>query len=332
MSDTNFEEILEQYSDNPEEGSAESSVESGTGEISEQPNQDSSQNDSQTSQDDSLESKLEGFELQKDDSEGGDLLSKINDLGLIRNGLPVEYSDIENVREALQQHKDYTFKTQELAEQKKQLEADFAKEQESFEEEKKEFYELRDQDSQVLVENQIMEQVIQDISRSDPDMFEELKRLYNQYSNNYQSMMSNPETVKMQKQLSEMQSYIKHNKDRTTMDEHKRIARGWEEGIKDVQTKYGPKLRSLGLKINWNEVQDVWSADNSGTMTPQQALFAKYGDRITQALEAAKKNSDLKNKSDLRRGPKNPGQKEPSIPMEKSEKTIDYLKRKWLNS
>jgi len=255
----------------------------------------------------SLETKLDKLEVDKEEvDEGGDLLSKINGLGMTRDGQAVEYGDIDSIKEALMHNNNYTTKYQDLANEKTQWETDKASQLDGFESEKKEFYEQRDQVNQDLVDNQIMMQYLDDLQTADPDLFQEITQGFQRHQKSYTNSMNNPATMQMQKQLSAIEEAMKSQGQQKAEIKNEEIRNGWDNGLKDVQTKYGPKFAKLGVKIDWNgTVKEAWESDASGKLSVMEAVNAKYGDKINKAYESQIKLMQTKNKSMDRSGPEN---------------------------
>ena len=248
-----------------------------------------------------LENKLDKLEVESGD--GGDLLAKINELNLLRNGMPFEYNDMEKVKEDLMKGFDYTAKTQELAEQRKQSDTEFTTRQESFESERTEFDGHREQFNQALIDNEIMEAALSEMKLNDPDLFQEVSNAFQSHQGRYQQNLNNPEVLALKKQMGEMQASLKQNADTKVAGEDAETNAKWDSGLKETQTAYGAKLRGLGIRPDWNKVQQAWISGDSADTSVKQALLSVHGEQITNALEAKAKALEVKSKSALRQGP-----------------------------
>lgn len=250
----------------------------------------------------SLEDQLDSVETGED-APTGDILSMVNELGLIRDGLPVEYQSIDDIKEHLQKGFDYTAKTQELSEMRKQAEQELSQEREAFETERQQFEDQRNQLQGVINENDIMAEILSELQASDPDIFEEIASSFQKRMNLYSKQFNNPQVKALESKIGELEKSLGSKQEEDAAAKNGEIVKAWEQGLSEVQTAYAPKLKTLGVKPNWSEVQKVWQADASGNMTVKQAMLAVHGEDISKALEAKAKLAATKAKSSTRKGP-----------------------------
>jgi hypothetical protein len=256
------------------------------------------------SQPKSLEDALKDVEVEGQ----GDILSMINSLGLIRNGLPFEYDSPDAIKEHLMKGYDYTQKTQELAEMRKQTESELAELKQSFESERQTFTQEKEQVQEYLLQNDIMAEVLSDLQSMDggiyADAFDVIRSLFQQKLNFHQKATSNPVVNSMKSELEQLKAQIGQNAKKEEVKKLDDIRQGWESELSKVQTSFAPKLKSLGIKPNWKQVQSAWQADATGKLSVEAALMAIHGAEITKALDAKAKLNETRAKSNLRQGQK----------------------------
>jgi hypothetical protein len=255
-----------------------------------------------TSTDETLDEQLKGLELEPSSEDGSSFLDQINGLNIIRNGLPHTFDDADSIKEYLSKGLDYTLKTQEHADTVKafQEESDAAKAQ--IETERQEFEAQRDGLANGINEHRVLTQMFADLSKTDPELFEVLDNQFMNQMNMYEQQNNNPVVNELNTQLSEMRQEFDSFKGQREEQENESIRKGWDTGLAQVQTEYGPKFKAIGVKPDWAKVQNAWSSDSTGKMDVKSALFAVHGEQITKGLESRKKLAETKNKSDLRMG------------------------------
>lgn len=264
---------------------------------------------SETKEEAKAESKGDALdELSKLDEAGEgekpeDLLSRINSLGLLRRGLPVEYETEDQVREALQKWKDYEGLTTEVKQEHEKLSQEFEQQKASFQEEIKAFEAQKSEVSTKLTEYDIFEQALLNMQNEDPETFEVVADYFRKHSNSYKAMSSNPELQRMKSQMDELKGELSKYRQVEESKELEKIRSGWDGELKDVQSQYATKLRSLGVKPKWEEVQKIWEGDATGKMSVRSALLAIHGEDIEKALESRAKLAETKLKSASRQGP-----------------------------
>lgn len=286
---------------------------------SEQPETDSGEFDA--------ESFMNETELETPATEG--LLDLVNALGIDRKGEAVKFESDEEIREALSKGFDYTQKTQELAETAKQQEADYAEKLQTLEAEWndkfKAFDEERGEYEEDRIHNQLMSDVITGLKETDPATFDEIVSGFQQALTNYNRSVSNPVVNSLQSQVKELHEKL-GSKEQVELDTAVQgIEKEWTEGLSSLQSEYGKKLHSHGIKPNWDEVQNVWQAGNAGgaNMTPKQAFFAVHSEALYKASQAKNKANQTALRSRERRGPAKPSAN-PNV-LGKGQSDEDYI-------
>lgn len=257
-----------------------------------------------------LEEQLEEFGKDADGKSGeGDngLLDQLNALGILRNGLPVEFDDVEKAKEMLSKGFDYTQKTQELAEQRKEQEEALTQREQEINQKLEEVESYRSQLDEQILENQVMAQIISELQANDPDVFEEIKNAYQQKMGMYNMQQNHPALKQYGEKISQLEKQLQQTGQQKEQEENQTISKEWESGLSDVQSKYATKLKKLGVKPNWEKVKQAWQSDASNSTSVKEAFFAVHGDQITAAMEAANKLASTRAKSSLRMGPQGQG-------------------------
>lgn len=257
----------------------------------------------------SLEDQLAAFEKDAEgkDGENNALLDQLNALGILRNGMPVEFSNPDEVKEYLSKGYDYTQKTQELANQRREQEEALTQRQQEIEAKYEEAETFQRENQDKILENQVMEQVLAEIQANDPDIFNEIANSFRQKMSMFSMQQNNP----MFKGVNDKLSALEKQLQQTTQEKQKQEAQGtlkeWEDGLSSVQKDFGVKLKGLGIKPNWEKVQKAWQSDASNSTTVKEAFFAVHGDQIAKALEAQAKLNQTRAKSAQRMGPQSGG-------------------------
>lgn len=231
---------------------------------------------------DDLEAKLNGFKEDTPEGETNPVLEELNKLGIIHNGLPVEFEDLEKVKEHLSKGFDYTQKTQELSEERKTFDTEIAQERETFTQEREAFQQEQEQNASALTNYSVFQNMVNEIQANDPELFEELDSYYT----NQQKQMNHvsPQVQQLNEKISDLESRLNGSVESQEDKQLGEIKANWDKGLTEVQTSFGPKLRSLGIKPDWAKVQKSWEADSSNSMTVKGALFAQYGEAIEKAM------------------------------------------------
>lgn len=246
-------------------------------------------------------SALEGGEESKDGQATGAILDLANQLGIMRNGLPVEFENEAQIKEVLSKGFDYTQKTQELAEQRRQFQEES---QSILKEAESKAMQMREEADQLkskyeaeIVENQLIADVIEELKTTDPDIFEELVSRFNKRQRDYNAYQNHPAYKQLGDKFSEVEKRLNEISSTKTNEEYQGIKAEWETGLSEIQKEYGLKFKQLGIKPDYAQIQKHWASDVTGKMSPKQALFAVHGDQISKALEAKARLSQKKAKN-----------------------------------
>lgn len=241
-----------------------------------------------------LEAKLNGFEVDSAEGESNAVLEELNKLGILHNGLPVEFEDLEKVKEHLSKGFDYTQKTQELSESRKSFDTEIAQEREKFSQEREAFVQEQEQNKNALTNYNVFQSMIADIQSKDPELFEELDRHFTDHQR--QATQVSPQVQKLQDEIKQLRDQVTGS---VVSEEEKQlgeIKQTWQKEVGEVQTSFGPKLRSLGIKPDWTKVQEAWKADSTNSMSVKSALFATYGEAIEKAMANKSKLAETRAK------------------------------------
>jgi hypothetical protein len=238
---------------------------------------------------------LDSFEAD----EGGDpnLLNYLNELGVLHKGLPVNFDNMDQVKEYLSKGHDYTQKTQELAKMKEQAEVALNQEREAFAQERQAF----DSEREHFANNQLILdaflRMVDDIRSSDQALYEELDGIFTRHQRDVMSYQDNPALNAYDKRIKELEAKLAEKDEAQAKESDNRVLQEWEDGLKTFQSKNQAKLRSLGVSVDYQSVRDTWAADKTGKMSVDAAVNAVYGEQIRKALEAKAKLATTKKRT-----------------------------------
>jgi hypothetical protein len=321
-------ESLQQYLDQPEsesQGSQESIENESTEEVSTSEASNEKTEVEEAKGEKSLEDKLKDLDSEKEIKEEGtsnDLLSQLASLGITRKGLPVEFGDIEQVKEVLSKGFDYTIKTQELSEERKKFDEEKVNFENEFKSKLDEVESYRSQLDDKVVENEIMAGILQDLKSQDSDLFQLIAESFNKKMSEINFQKNNPIVQSLNKKVTELEKSLTQKQSIEQESKLKDIASSWEKGVQEVSSQRANQFKKLGIKPDWNKVQDHWKADVTGKLSVDQALLAVHGQEIVKALENFEKNKSVKAKSQNRVGP----EKKVETKKEEQPNTGNYLK------
>lgn len=266
------------------------SLESGASEETPEPAMDSTEQPGEGE-----ELSLDSFELET--PEGGDqgLLDLVNQLGVLRNGLPVQFESEDQIREYLSKAHDYTQKTQELSDMRKQAEMELSQERDAFTKEREAFDNERNQFAENQLNFDAFVRMVQDIQRTDPTLYEELDAIYSRHQSDIFAMHENPALTKYEQRIKDLEDRLAKKGEEETASSDKKVAEEWENGLREFQTANAAKLRSLGIVVDYKKVQDKWLDSNS--LSVKEAFNALYLDQVKKALEARNKADTTKKKT-----------------------------------
>ena len=234
-------------------------------------------------------------EQKEDQAQFADLLKSVNSLGMVRNGLPVNIESPEQLKELIQKGYDYTQKTMEHAELVKAKEAEFQQKEAQYKEVESQLAQKEQQLQDTIFINQLLGDIFEEMKADDPELFAHLDALYTKKERAY--IAQQPLQKKFEGKISELENQLKEFKGQKQTEELSSIKQGWEKELSDTQSKHAASLSKIGLKVDWNKVQDTWASDASNKMTAEQALFAVYGKDIATAYESHKKLLETKAKT-----------------------------------
>lgn len=303
---TEYAEQLDNPSSEGSDLAQENSTDISTDNVETQPESDEGE---------SLEDQLKAFNGESEDQPPSDengeeqaskILDLVSDLGILRKGLPVEIENEEQLKELISKGYDYTVKTQEasaeLEQGREQLQSEIAQANEQIESKMAEADEILQNNQQMVTNNQVITDVVAELQASDPDLFEELDRRFTEKLNAYNAYQHNPAYQKLTQQNSELSERLNAIEGGNETKEYENIRSEWESGYADVSKELGNQLKTIGIKADWKTIHNKWKADESGTMTVKEALFAVHGDKITNALQAkarlASKKAKVSNLTD----------------------------------
>jgi hypothetical protein len=289
--DMSTEGLLESIHSGSEDGSGTESSSESAGSTEES----SSEETKGESEGDDLEAKLNSLEVDKpEEGETNPLLEELNKLGILHNGLPVEFDDLDKAKELLSKGYDYTQKTQELSEARKTFDSEIAQEREAFEGERETFKQEIAKNEGALTNYSVFQNMIQDIQQKDPELFEELDRHYT----NHQTQMnqSSPQVTALEQKIADLEGRLNGSAESQENEKLGEIKQTWEKEVSELQTSFGPKFRSLGIKPDWKKIEQTWAADTTNSLTVKSALFAQYGEAIEKAMANKSKLAETRAK------------------------------------
>lgn len=237
---------------------------------------------------------LEQMAKETDKGLEPEILSKLNSLGLVHKGLAIEIKDTNQLKSLIQQGFDYTQKTQAHAENVRVETEKFQKLEAEFKEKETRLVQKEQELEGVTQENKIIEDVLLDWKRDDPELFAHISNAYQAKVRQYEQ--SAPLIKKFQAQTESLKREIEGIKGQRQSEDLGKIRENFETELRETQEKNAAFLSKLGVKPDWNKVSEKWKSDISGTMTMAQALHATYGEEITKAYQSQIKNLQTKNK------------------------------------
>jgi hypothetical protein len=253
-------------------------------------------------------SNMEDGEAQEPEA----ILGHLNDLGITRNGLPVSFEDLDQAKEMLSKGFDYTQKTQELADERKAFEAEYAERETALDTQIQELEEYKTELDTKVTENDVMGEVLAELHETDPDIFNEIAQAFKQRMGAREYQVNNPAIKSANDRISQLEQALQGKSEKETQEENDSIVKEWDDGLTEIQSTYGKKVKTLGVRPNWEKVKEHWQNDSNGTTSVKEAFFAVHGDQLTKALEAQTKLAQTKARTSHRMGPANNGQQQPS--------------------
>lgn len=290
--------------------SSESDQNSGNNDDNSSQSQDQDNND----QNNSIEDQLKAFnanpekganeeENAENDQNGStNLLDMVNNLGMIRDSLPLEMSSENEIKEAIMKGMDYTVKTQELAKEREETEAQLSEQVTAHEQAIQEFETEKEKFSEDIHAGKIFGEILEQVKDQYPEVFQEIQGEFQRNMSLYQNSINNPVINAQNQRMKALEDKLSGQDETALNQQAETIKADWEKGLGEAQKEFGSKLKSLGITPKWSDVQKAWQADTSKSMTVQAALFSVYGPAITKGLESQKRLADTRAKSSQRNG------------------------------
>lgn len=224
-----------------------------------------------------------------------DLLKAVNGFGMTKNGAPVTVESRDQLKDLIQKGFDYTYKTQEHAKSVEAKEAEFTQKETALNEREQSLAQQEQSFEQGRNFNHLMLDLLNELSKNDPELYAHLDSLYIQKENVYNAQR--PFQKQFEGKINELESKFKSIETQKQSEELNGIKQSWDKELSEVQTKVAAPLSKLGVTVDWNKVKETWTADASNKMTVQQALYAVYGEEIQKAHESHKKLLETKAKT-----------------------------------
>ena len=238
------------------------------------------------------------------------LIDQINAIGAIHKGMPISVNSPEQLKELLQKGFDYTQKTMAHAEESRVKAEEFAKREASYQEKDNAYAQREKELENVSHENRIMESMVRKWQTDDPELFAYIQQAYQKEVNSYE--MQKPLISKYENQFKELNDKFSRLEQGKQQEQLGSIKNGWEKELNDVQTQSAAALNRLGVTPDWKKVQEAWTADATGKLSVEDALYAVHGKDIAKANESYQKLLVTRNKSQaskLGRGASSNGQR-----------------------
>jgi hypothetical protein len=271
--------------------------------------EDSSQSAGQSSQD--SQNAAENTELSAEDilnqvgeqKEGNpeqfaDLLKAVEGLGAVHHGAPIKVDTPEKLKQLLEMGAGFYQKTEAHANELKAKEAEFLQKETAFTEREQSIAQKEQAFEKGQQFNNLMMDLIEDLAKSDPELFEHIDGLYQQREKAFHAQF--PLQQKYDARFAELDNKFKSIEQQKQSEELKGIKQTWEKDLSEVQTKVAASLSKLGVAPDWNKVKEAWTSDASGKMTVEQALYATYGADIQKAHQSQLKLLETKNKTNAK--------------------------------
>lgn len=220
--------------------------------------------------------------------ESSPLIEQLNDLGIIRKGLPVEFESIEQITELLSKGFDYTQKTQELSSQTKSELAKIEEERASFQQEREAYEQEKEANAEDLQAANIFATVLQNMQQKAPDLFQEVMEYYQPFA---QQSYVNPV---VNKEIQALRDEISSLKNAGKVEQVDNSISQWETGLKDFMGKHKATLKASGFKPDYSKMLDMWSKDNN--MSVEDAYYAVHGKAAVSLAESKQKIAEIKKK------------------------------------
>ena len=216
--------------------------------------------------------------------ESDDVLEAINALELTHNGEKFKVGSKDELKALVQQGRDYTQKTQVLAQEKKDFEALKEKAYAEYNAAMTELNKATESYQQQLQQYQIWDLTLSNIKQEDPELFEDLVARSKQSSKYFENPVATAQYKALQKEIEELKG---QNKAR----EQDLIRRQFDAEFGEQSTLLAQLDKELGLKVDREKIREEWIKSGAGV---ERAIGALYGVQIAKLRASKAKVSAVK--------------------------------------
>lgn len=216
------------------------------------------------------------------------LVEQVNSLGLIHNGGPVKIETPDQLKELVQKGFDYTKKTQAHAEEVRLKTEEFTQKETILAQQEQEIQ------HHVLMNN-IVNGWVDKLETQDPELHAYIMNAIRGEVNEYQK--NQPVIAQYEQKFKQLEDRFESLAKDKQKEELGTIKQSWESELSNVQTQKAAALSKLGVKVDWEKVKSAWSADVTGKLTVEQALYASHGSEIEKAYRSNQKRLETKAKT-----------------------------------
>jgi hypothetical protein len=240
------------------------------------------------------------------------ILDTINKMNLIHNDNPIEIKSEDDLKRFIQQGADYTFKTQNLSEERKKWDVEKGQAEVELNGAIEEFNKAQESYSQQLNELQVWQHTFNALKSEAPDVFEEVQHAFNRTSNQYKNPIVEAQLKAMQAQLSEAMKGVKQQ-------EHKGVLDSFERD-KQSMSSTEQVLKDLGINVDWAKVKTEWKETG---LPVNKVVGSMYFEQIAKAQASKAKVQGTEKKIAVKSGVGAAARTGKSTPQVKN--TKDYL-------
>ena len=240
--------------------------------------------------------KLSGQEDTENEQAGADqpemessTLDFVNSLGLKRNGSPVKVESKEQLAEFLQKGSDYTFNTQQLAEERKNIETLLDKRIGEFEQERVDHAEF-------IQNSQKFDYALQKMKAGNPELYEAVM----DFATTAENDTNNPYIKSLESNNRKLEERLKALEGKVTQGsvqaENEKALGDWENNKATFSPKIEKVVAQLEMKPDWKKIQEVWSSSDNFDI--EKAFYAVHGADIQKRYQSKSALNLIKNKSE----------------------------------
>ena len=257
--------------------------------------EDSSTDEETNSESDDILKELSGEETEEETSDSNSETVEDSEIAKIEfDGQ--EYEVPKALEDKFMMQQDYTRKTQEIAEDRKAFDEEYVEAKTNLENAYTEFNEQKAQAQEKLTNYDKWNSVIAKIQSSDPGLFEDINGYWEDTEREY----NNPVNVQMREQLAVLQEQqansTKAYEAREIELSDQKILNGFDNEFSKLADTVA-QMDKLGIKVNEDDVLDVWGDGESSNMTVKQALHALYGESLTKLSTSKAKVANVKKRA-----------------------------------